>query len=187
MTVWTEQQLEMFLLWLRDTNCDPEYPLWKLYAATGARRSQLLALRFSDLDLKAGKLHIRRMLDLEDPDPRASSLSLSPPAVTVLRQRRRLLASRDINAVNPAAWVFPFDADWSRPRNPQSVSEMFTRRVSRAWTSPRWRSGSGTAPPRSPLRSTPTRPRRATSSPPRCWTSADLKPNLSGVGTRTDT
>ena len=47
---------------------------------------------------------------------------------------------------------------------------------SRASTSPRWRSGSGTAPPRSPLRSTPTRPRRATSSPPRYSTSADLKP-----------
>jgi integrase len=138
MTVWTEQQLEAFLLWLRDTRDDSEYPLWKLYAATGARRSELLALRWLDLDLKAGKLHIRRTLDLEDPDPRATkppkngearSLALSASAVTVLRQWRRLLASRDINAVKPGAWVFPFDTDWSRPRNPQSVSEMFTRRV----------------------------------------------------------
>ena len=138
MTVWTEQQLEGFLLWLRDVRNDGEYPLWKLYTATGARRSEILALRWSDVDLKTGKLHIRRTLDLEDPDPRATkppkngearSLTLSPSAVTVLRQWRRLLASRDINAVKPGAWVFPFDTDWSRPRNPQSVSEMFTRRV----------------------------------------------------------
>ena len=138
MTVWTEEQLEGFLLWLRDTRNDPEYPLWKLYAATGARRSEVLALRWSDVDLKTGKLHIRRTLDLEDPDPRATkppkngearSLTLSPSAVTVLRRWRRLLAARDINAVKPGAWVFPFDTDWSRPRNPQSVSEMFTRRV----------------------------------------------------------
>ena len=138
MTVWTEQQLEMFLLWLRDTRNDSEYPLWKLYAASGARRSEILAIRWSDVDFKAAKLHIRRTLDLEDPDPRATkppkngearSLALSASAVTVLRQWRRLLASRDINAVRPGAWVFPFDTDWSRPRNPQSVSEMFTRRV----------------------------------------------------------
>jgi len=122
MTVWTERKLEMFLLWLRDKKCDPEYPLWKLYAATGARRSELLALHFSDLDLKAWKLHIRRTLDLEDPDRKMAKQgpcrALSPSAVTVLRQWRRLLASRDINAVKPAAWLFPFDADLSRPRNP---------------------------------------------------------------------
>jgi integrase len=138
MVVWTEQELERFLLWLRDTRNDSEYPLWKLYAASGARRSEILALRWSDVDFKAAKLHIRRTLDLEDPDPRATkppkngearSLSLSGSAVTVLRQWRRLLASRDLNSVKPGAWVFPFDTDWSRPRNPQSVSEMFTRRV----------------------------------------------------------
>jgi integrase len=138
MTVWTEQQLESFLLWLRDTLADSEYPLWKLYAASGARRSEILALRWTDIDLRAGKLHIRRTLDTDDPDPsavkppkngEARSLTLSPSAVVVLRQWRRLLASRDLNAVKPGAWVFPFDKDWSRPRNPQSVSEMFTRRV----------------------------------------------------------
>ena len=59
----------------------------------------------------------------------ARSLALSPSAVTVLRQWRRLLASRDLNAVKPGAWVFPFDSDLSRPRNPRSVSEMFTHRV----------------------------------------------------------
>lgn len=138
MSIWTEQQLEAFLLWLRDARKDSEYPLWKLYAASGARRSEILALRWSDIDLKTARLQIRRTLDLEDPDPRATkppkngearSLALSASAVAVLRQWRRLLASRDLNAVKSGAWVFPFDKDWSRPRNPQSVSEMFTRRV----------------------------------------------------------
>lgn len=46
-----------------------------------------------------------------------------------MKEWRKLLAARDINLVRGDAWVFPMPGQWERHRNPQSVSEMFTRRV----------------------------------------------------------
>ncbi|MCP2628127.1 site-specific integrase [Mycolicibacterium smegmatis] len=107
-----------------------------MYAATGARRSEVLALRWSDLDLKTGRVHIRRTLDTGNPgetkkpkNGKARSFTVSPSTVAVLKGWRRLLAARDLNLVRGDAWVFPMPGQWERHRNPQSVSEMFTRRV----------------------------------------------------------
>ncbi|SLI53420.1 phage integrase [Mycobacteroides abscessus subsp. massiliense] len=136
MTVWTAEQMSTFLTWDRDTRRDPDYPLWQLYAASGARRSEVLALRWSDIDLKSGKVHIRRTLDTARPgetkkpkNGKPRSFTVSPSTVTTLREWRRLLASRDINLIKSDRWVFPMPGQWERHRNPASTSEMFTRRV----------------------------------------------------------
>ncbi|MDO3055612.1 phage integrase [Mycobacteroides abscessus subsp. massiliense] len=136
MTVWTAEQMTRFLTWDRDTKKDPDYPLWQLYAASGARRSEVLALRWSDIDLKTGKVHIRRTLDTGRPgetkkpkNGKARDFTVSPSTVSTLREWRRLLASRDLNLVRGDRWVFPMPGDWERHRNPQSTSEMFSRRV----------------------------------------------------------
>ncbi len=136
MTVWTAEQMTRFLTWNRDTRRDPDYPLWQLYAASGARRSEVLALRWADIDLKSGKLHIRRTLDTARPgetkkpkNGKPRSFTVSASTVSTLREWRRLLASRDINLVRGDRWVFPMPGEWERHRNPASTSEMFTRRV----------------------------------------------------------
>ena len=136
MTVWNQEQMTAFLTWNRDTMRDPDYPLWNLYAASGARRSELLALRWSDIDLKTGKLHIRRTLDTGKPgetkkpkNGKPRSFTISSSAVSILKGWRRLLAARDLNLVKGDRWVFPMAGAWDRHRNPASTSEMFTRRV----------------------------------------------------------
>ncbi|KRQ31318.1 phage integrase [Mycobacteroides abscessus subsp. abscessus] len=136
MTVWTAEQMTAFLTWNREVRRDPDHPLWNLYAASGARRSEVLALRWSDIDLKTGKVHIRRTLDTARPgetkkpkNGKARSFGVSPSTVTVLKDWRRLLAARDLNLVRGDRWVFPMPGDWERHRNPASTSEMFTRRV----------------------------------------------------------
>lgn len=136
MTVWTAEQMTRFLTWNHETRKDPDYPLWMLYAASGARRSEVLALRWSDIDLKSGKVHIRRTLDTGRPgetkkpkNGKSRSFGVSPSTITVLKEWRRLLASRDINLIKSDRWVFPMPGQWDRHRNPQSTSEMFTRRV----------------------------------------------------------
>lgn len=141
MTVWNQEQMTAFLTWNRETRKDPDYPLWKLYAASGARRSEVLALRWSDIDLKTGKVHIRRTLDTGKPgetkkpkNGKPRGFTVSPSTVTVLKDWRRLLASRDLNLVRGDAWVFPMPGEWTRHRNPMSTSEMFTRRVAWAQT-----------------------------------------------------
>lgn len=141
MTVWTAEQMTTFLTWSRETRKDPDYPLWVLYAASGARRSEVLALRWSDIDLKTGKVHIRRTLDTGNPghtkkpkNGKPRSFTVSPSTVTILKDWRRLLASRDLNLVRGDRWVFPMPGHWDRHRTPASTSQMFTRRVAWAQT-----------------------------------------------------
>lgn len=136
MTVWTQEQVDRFLRWLKDVRQDSDYPLWQLYAASGARRSELLALRWSDLNLKTGMVSIRRTLDVERPghtkkpkNGKSRSFKVSTSTTATLREWRRLLASRDLNLVRGDRWVFPMPTNLERHRNANSTSEMFTHRV----------------------------------------------------------
>jgi integrase len=57
MRIWTSDQLATFLDYVRD---DRLYPLLRTAAMTGARRSELLGIRWSDVDLDAGTVSISR-------------------------------------------------------------------------------------------------------------------------------
>ena len=46
---WTAEQLQTFLTWNRDELEDELFPLWRLIAYTGMRRSEALALKGSGL------------------------------------------------------------------------------------------------------------------------------------------
>lgn len=138
MTIWTKNQMRGFLAWSTGSPRDSDHALWQMYAATGARRSEVLALRWSDIDLRSGMVSIRRTLDVERPgmtkkpkNGKARSFKVSPSTTASMREWRRLLASRDLNLVRGDRWVFPMPGQWDRHRNANSVSEMFTRRV--AW------------------------------------------------------
>lgn len=56
----------------------PLYPLVALAAATGARRNELLALRWADLNVESGTLAIRRALDRSAPSAKFK-LGIKPP------------------------------------------------------------------------------------------------------------
>ena len=57
----TTQQIGTLLATARETG-DRLAAIWVLAVATGARLSELLALRWSDVDLEAGTLSISRTL-----------------------------------------------------------------------------------------------------------------------------
>jgi len=54
-SVWTVEQLRMFLEHVRD---DSLYAAWLLFATTGMRRGEVAGLARADLDLDAGRLRI---------------------------------------------------------------------------------------------------------------------------------
>ncbi len=56
-TTWTADQLTMFLAAVTGTRWAP---LWELSAGTGMRRGELMALRWSDIDLEAGLVAVER-------------------------------------------------------------------------------------------------------------------------------
>lgn len=94
MRTWTREQLRTFLDHTRD---DRLFAAFVLAATTGIRRGEVLGLRWSDMDLDAGRLAVRRSLvvvksSLEFSDTKSGhgrQVALDPTTRAVLRLHRR--------------------------------------------------------------------------------------------------
>ena len=140
MTTWTGAQLRAFLTWDRDVLGDDVHALWWVIAHTGLRRSEALALRWADVDLDGQRIKVRRALDTGVPaarrgevkgtkSGRARVVDIDAETVKVLKAWKSLRGAV-LSLVRADAVVFgTLDGT---PRNPMSVSEMFTRRVAKA-------------------------------------------------------
>jgi len=123
---------------------DPELALFVVLAAgTGARRSELIALRWSDVDIDARKIRIGRGIvlgteGLVEKDTKTHSVrnvSLDATAVREL-EGQRTRASAQLSGAgfswSQAAFVFSSSIDGSRPWFPDSVSRRFRQLCDRA-------------------------------------------------------
>lgn len=117
-----------------------------LAAITGARRGELCALRWSDLDLDEGVVHIRRAvkqvgrtLTIGDTKTHAErAVALAPDAVEMLRRFRLQLDKLATEIEIPLArdpFVFSPAVDHGRPYPPHTVSVMFSRISAKCGTS----------------------------------------------------
>lgn len=104
-----------------------------LAAMTGARRGQLLALRWVDVDLQGGSLSIQRSL-VEGPDGplvvptktrRSYRIALDAASVELLRSNRRLLA--DDSEWSDQGFIFSADPAGTRPWLPNFVTKRFIK------------------------------------------------------------
>src|SRR5690606_13520900 len=66
-TTWNGEELRTVLNWIRDEPRDNLYPLWLIFAFTGMRRSEALALRWSDVNAKTRRISVRRAVDTVHP------------------------------------------------------------------------------------------------------------------------
>jgi integrase len=111
---------------------DPEFALYlRLAAVTGARRGELCALRWTDLDMQGKQVVVARSLTVGDKGliekrtktDRARRLALDDATVAVLREQRRLAEER-ARACNvellPKAYVFARDPEGKEPWRPDS-------------------------------------------------------------------
>lgn len=109
-----------------------------LAAATGARRSELIALRWHDVDLDYGTVRIERGIvsgfdGLVEKDTKTHSVrrvALDAGTVTALAVHRVAMAERAEffgASIGERSFVFSHDADCSRPWHPDSVSRAFKR------------------------------------------------------------
>jgi integrase len=118
---------------------DPDFAvlLW-LAATTGARRGELCALRWSNVDLGAGELLIVRNLivrggQLVEKDTKthaARRIALSDDSIALLAEHRRRCAERAQACGAPLAdqaYVFSFDPAGRAPMNPDAVTHRFGR------------------------------------------------------------
>jgi integrase len=135
---WTPEELRHFLEAVQN---DPWYAALHLAACTGLRRSELLGLRWSDLDLENGELQVIQTVvqavwepEVSEPKTRSSRrrVALDRRTVVVLRQHHRQAEAKARGrgvVVEPTALVFPSRSGGLA--NPGLFSDHFQRLVAR--------------------------------------------------------
>lgn len=138
MVTWDGATVSAFLTAEKDTRYGPAFTF---LVTTGTRRSEALGIRWSDLDLKAGRASIRQTVKLVDKEivvsPRTKSakarvIALDRATVASLRswkttqQRERLLQGAHVEA-DDLVFALPD----GRPYNPDRFSREFIRRQRR--------------------------------------------------------
>jgi integrase len=134
---WTAEQLRTFL---RAAAGHRLFPALWLSAMTGMRRSELLGLRWTEIDFDKATVSINRGLvaigyELHESrgktDNSRRSIDLDPTTLTVLRGWRALQAAEyDAVGINDPGWVFAHAE--GRPIHPHALSQTFERIARRA-------------------------------------------------------
>ena len=138
MRTWSADELRTFLASVRD---DRFYALWLLAATTGMRRGEIAGLRWSDVDLGAARLSVRRALvvvayRVEWSEPKTDrgrrSIALDPATVQALREHRlrQLEEGFLLGTTEPHDLVFARE-DGSHP-HPERISKAFEQHVRRS-------------------------------------------------------
>lgn len=134
---WTTFELQAFL---REAAGHRLFAALWLLANTGMRRSELLGLRWDDVDLDAATLSINRGLVsvgyvLHESRGKTSNsrraVDLDPTTVSVLSAWKAWQAAeRGAAGIEPTGWVFA-DVE-GNPIHPRAISQTFERTVARA-------------------------------------------------------
>jgi integrase len=136
--VWTAEQARRFLAEVDD---DPHRAVWHLALGTGARRAELLGLRWSDVDLDVGQVLIRRALTVVDgvarllgvKTSRPRTVAIAPSVVDALaRERDRQEQARRAAAGWEDRWGLVFTTDTGAPVDPYRLTVAFRERVREA-------------------------------------------------------
>jgi integrase len=140
MRPWTATQVAAFLDWAIETHLD-DASAWHVLAYTGMRRGELLALRWGDVDLDAGRCSVRRSVGvvrikgigkqlLEGPTKgkRARVIDLDTGTVALLRKHRAERAAVTLEFVVPEALVFGRLDDPTRHLHPERFSARFVEK-----------------------------------------------------------
>jgi integrase len=131
--VWMPVQLRAFL----DTASQHRlFAFYRLAAYTGARRGELLNLRWRDIDLDLAEVRITgsaaviagRRIEGTTKSGRSRTVSIDPDTVQVLRDHRKRQAEEQLR-VGPE-WrgsdVYVFSTAWGEPIHPDTVSSLMT-------------------------------------------------------------
>jgi integrase len=139
MQTWTKEQLKAFLDAVADERLSP---LWHTIAMTGMRRGEALGLRWSDVDLEAGRLSVRRALvpvsrEVVVSEPKTVKgrrvIALDPGTVEVLKAQAA--GQLDEQDDWEEAWIdsgLVFTAENGAALDPESVTRYFRQAVKRS-------------------------------------------------------
>jgi integrase len=109
-----------------------------LAALTGARRGEIAALRWSDIDLVKGRVRIARSLTVSQGEQhvgptksrQSRDIALDAFCIENLKQRSDAMADQSERAESPLVadpYVLSYNADGALPVNPDTLSHGFTK------------------------------------------------------------
>lgn len=134
--VWTFAQVAEFLAGVDD---HPQRGLWHLAVGTGARRGELVGLRWQDIDLASATLTIRRSLSVVEStarllgtkSARSRRLAIGPSVVEALDRHRRgqQTSRRQAGHDWENRWNLVFTEPCGRYIHPDTLSGRYRRLV----------------------------------------------------------
>jgi integrase len=136
--LWAAADAARFLAFVDD---HPWRALWHLAVGTGARRGELLGLRWREVDLEAGRVTICRALSVVDGVPRLLGtktsgrrvVSIGASVVDALRRHgQQQRAQREAAAAWHDRWGLVFTEADGAPIDPLAVTKEFRRLVREA-------------------------------------------------------
>ena len=131
---WTGEQLNLFLTWDRDEIDDELFALWRLFAYTGMRRSEALALRWSDINTKTMRISIRRAVDTNDWTKTKPTKTGTARVIDVDAETLKVLASYKVARAEVSfslgkADAYVFGDDDGKLRSPDAMTSRWDRRI----------------------------------------------------------
>ena len=129
MKTLSKEEMYRFLIQAKEYGL---YELFVLELSTGVRRGELLALKWSDLNMRTGNLNISRQvytvngeLIVDTPKTRASirTIVLPKDIVEMLKEYKKTVDSE---------WIFPSPKNSNNPRWPSAVRNALSRILERA-------------------------------------------------------
>ncbi|WP_022900727.1 tyrosine-type recombinase/integrase [Humibacter albus] len=113
LVTWSLAQVKSFLDWDRDEYRDRDYTLWLTLAMTGMRRSEALALRWSDVDVDRQRIAIRRAADSIEigttklpKNSKARVVDVDDDFLGALRTWRATRGAISLDLARPSAYLF---------------------------------------------------------------------------------
>jgi len=123
-SVWTKDQLQVFLNSSKDHWL---YPLWLLIVSTGCRLGEMLALRWSDVDLESGKMTVSRSVVWVQGEPVFSSPK-TQAGIRVLQIPESVLkVLKGLRERNQGSELVFFGPKAGRPLHPSVVQHNLKR------------------------------------------------------------
>ncbi len=135
--IWTVEHLGMFL---SEASSHRLFAFYRLAAYTGARRGELLYLRWTAIDLDAAEVTYGgstavisgRRVEGSTKGGRSRTVSLDRDTVAILREHRRRQAEERLSA--GSAWTdsgLAFTNRWGEPLYPDTVTALMTKLINR--------------------------------------------------------
>ena len=129
MQVLTQAEIVRFLIQAKE---EGYYEMFLLELTTGMRRGEILGLKWSDLNMQTGDLHITRQVVKVNGKTMVSTLKTKSSIRTVRLAKEMVELLAEMKKTAQSEWMFPSPVKENVPRDPSAVYRQFQLILERA-------------------------------------------------------